>query len=184
MIDKNTLKVLEFRETILETESLEIKYGIKLPPIFKSFYTVFQPYFLMEKYKASKGEEFKQFTKLIYSSLELETYTHEEDEFGLDSFKDLEEMLSFEPSNKDHLKDLLFIGNHGYWGGIMVGIGSNNADKIFSNTGPKPVKYVANNIFELIHKMVIVHDEIDEPWIDKSKLYKNWGEQYWRVNKE
>jgi hypothetical protein len=32
--------------------------------------------------------------------------------------------------------------------------------------------------------MVVVHHEFDEPWIDKSKLYKKWGEKSWRISEE
>jgi hypothetical protein len=146
MISKNTLKVLEFREEILDTEPMEIKHGIKLPPIFKSFYSVFKPYFSVEYYISPKNNKSTQFTRVIYSSLKLDSYTIEEDEFAFDSFKELEEMLTFEPNNKDHLKELLFISNHGCWGGLMVGIGAQNNDKIFTNSGAKPVTFIANNI--------------------------------------
>ena len=167
MIIKNYIKILEYREEILDTKPMETKYGIRLPPVFKSFYSVYKPYFLVEKYKSSNNGEHIQFTKLIYSSQKSDSYTHDDDEFALDSFKELEELLTFEPSNKGHLKDLLFIGNHGYFGGLLVGIGEDNADKIYMNIGPKPVIFIAENIFELIHKMVVIHTEFDEPWIDK-----------------
>ncbi len=184
MIDKNIVKVLLFRKEILDTEPLEKKYGIALPPIFKSFYSIFEPYFAFENYRTSNSTELQSFTNLIYSSLKLDSYTHEHDEFVIDSFKELEELLTFEPSNKGYLKDLLFIANHGYWGGLMLGIGEHNCDKIYHNSDSKIVTFLANNIFELIQKMILVHQEIDEPWIDINNLYKNWGEDFWRIRED
>jgi len=184
MIDKNLLKILHFREEVLDTESIEKKYGVTLPPIFKAFYSVFKPYFRVEKYININSSEPISFTNLIYSSLNLDSYTYEHDEFAFESFKELEDLLTFPPSDKTYLKDLLFIANHGYWGGLMVGIGVDNYDKIYHNSNSKVVTFLANNIFELIQKMVVVQEEIDEPFIDTSKLYKKWGENFWRIKND
>jgi hypothetical protein len=79
------------------------------------------------------------------------------------------------------LTDLLFIANHGYGGGLLVGIGENNKDQIFHNADSTIVNFMANNIFELIHKMGIVQYDFEKPPIDTSKLFKNWGEDFWRI---
>ncbi len=184
MIEKSLFKVLIFRKEVLDIQDLEERYKIKLPPIFRAFITVFEPYFSYEKYHKTESSKYIPFTNLIYSHLELDNYTAENDSFGLESFKEVEEMFTFEPSNKGFLKDLLFIANHGYSGGLMVGIGAHNKDMIFHNSNSKIITFIAGNIFELIHKMIIVQDEIDDPWIDTSKLYKNWGEDFWRIREE
>ena len=181
MIDKNLINVLLFRKEVLNMERYEEEYGIILPPIFKSFYSVFEPYFGAEKYMVENSSEAIFFTSAIYSSLALESYTFENDEFAFQSFKGLPELFTFEPSNKDFAKDMLFIADHGYWGGLMVGIGEQNRDKIFHSSGTKVVTFLADNIFELIQKMVVVQYEIDEPWINTKKLYKNWDENFWRL---
>lgn len=184
MINKNLTNVLLFRKEILDIEKYEKQFDIALPPIFKSFYTVFEPYFGVEKYKMNDESEIKTFTSTIYSSLDLDNYTFEEDEFAFESFKSLPGLFTFEPSNKDYAKDMLFIANHGYWGGLMVGIGKENSDKIFHNSGTKVVTFIADNIFELLQKMIVVEHEIDGSLIDTKKVYKNWGEDFWRVKED
>lgn len=182
MIDKNLIRFLQFRDKVLNINNLEQDYGIELPPIYRSFITVFKPYFAHHKIKKSNEEGYKSFIIPFYSSLELNEYTSDDDELAFESFKEVEELLSFEPSNKGHLKDLLFISNHGYGGGLLVGIGENNKDQIFHNTDSTTVQFMANNIFELIHKIGLVQYDFDPPSIDTSNLYRKWGEDFWRID--
>lgn len=181
MIDKNLVRFLQFRDKVLDVSSLEEKYGIKLPPIYRSFISVFKPYFAHHKVRKTNQEGYQSFIIPFYSSLELAEYTSDDDELALESFKEVEELFSFEPSNKGHLTDLLFIANHGYGGGLLVGIGENNKDQIFHNADSTVVNFMANNIFELIHKIGLVQYDFETPPIDTSSLYKNWGEDFWQI---
>ena len=161
---------------------MEEKYGIILPPIYKSFISVFKPYFAHQKVKKINKDEYQSFIVPIYSSLELENYTSDDDELALESFKEVDELLTFERSNIGYLKDLLFIANHGYDGGLLVGIGEQNKDQIFHNADSTIIEFMANNIFELIHHIGLVQHDFETPPIETSKLYKNWGEDFWRIH--
>jgi hypothetical protein len=179
--DKNILKFLQFRDKVLDIKELEDKYQIKLPPIYRSFITVFKPCFGHIKYKRKESEGFGSFVIPMYSSIEKENYTSDDDELSFDFFKEADEMLSWPPSNEGYLKDYLFIGNHGYSGGLLVGIGEENQDKIFHNTDNIIISYIAENIFELLQKFRLTKYDFDTPSIDETKLYKLWGEDFWRI---
>ena len=181
MIDKNLIRFLQFRDKVIDTTPLEEKHGINLPPIYRSFISVFKPYFAHHKVKKTGKDEFQSFLIPFYSSLELPEYNSDDDELAFESFKDVEEIFTYLPSNQGHLKDLLFISNHGYGGGLLVGIGEQNQDQIFHNVDSSMVTFMANNIFELIHKIGLVPYDFEHPPVDTAKLYHNWGEDFWRV---
>ena len=180
IIDKNTLRFLQFRDEVLDVSSHEEKYGIILPPIYKSFLSVFLPYFAHHKVKISENEEFQSFLIPFYSSETSDGMTSDDDELSLDYFRDVNELFSDPRSNKEHLKDLLFIAHHGYSGGLLVGIGEENEDKIYHNTDTTVVTFVANNIFEFLQKCQLAKYDFEEPPIETSKLFRNWGENFWR----
>lgn len=182
MFDKNIIRFLQFRESIIDTKPLEEKYGISLPPIYRSFISVFKPYFAHQKVMKSTGG-FQSFVVPFYSSVQMESYSSDDDEFAFESFKEVEEVLTFSRSNQGHLKDLLFIANHGYSGGLLVGIGEENQDKIYHNTDSPVVNFIAENIYEVISKIGLIQYDFETPPIETNKLYKNWGEDFWR-NKE
>jgi len=179
MVDKNLLPFLQFREEVLDTVPLEQEYGITLPPIYRSFISVFKPHFAHQRIKKSDGS-FQSFLVEFYSSLELDEYSIDDDELGFEAFKDLREVLTDERSNQGYLNDLLFIANQGYAGGLLVGIGEHNKDQIFHNTDSTVITYMASNIFELIHKIQWIHYDFEIPPVKTSRLYKNWGEDFWR----
>lgn len=181
MIDKNLVRFLQFRDNVLDITSLEEQYGIQLPPIYRSFISVFKPGFAHIKAKKTDREGYLSFLFPIYSSYELEEYTIDDDELGLESFKEVEEVFDFPPSNEGYLKGYLFIANHGFFGGLLVGIEEENKDKIFLSTDSTVITFMANNIFEFIQKIKLVEYNFDTPGVDTSRLYKNWGEDFWRA---
>ena len=183
MLNKNLLRFLQFRDEIIDVGIYEEKYNLNLPPIYRSFISVFKPYFAHQKVKTGDDERFQSFIVPFYSSCKQESYNIDDDELAFESFKDIEELFKFERSNEGYLKDLLFIANHGYSGGLLVGIGKDNKDQIFHNTDSTVITFMANNIFELIHKIELVECDFDTPPINTSSLYKNWGEEFWRIKK-
>ena len=180
LFEKNHFPFLQFRETVLDTAPLEEKYGITLPPIYRSFISVFKP-FLAERVVGDENTKIG-FAIPLYSSKEAGSVTEDDDEMAFESFKDLEDVLSFPRSNEDYLKGYLFIANHGYSGGLLVGIGEDNMDKIYHNTDSEIITYKADNIFEILHKMHLVkYDFPSYPKVDTNRLYKNFGEDFWRI---
>lgn len=191
IIDKNLVPFLQFREQILDISDLEEKYGFILPPIYRAFITTFQPSFSHIKFKAKEvhssiRDGFGSFVVVIYPKEKKEYYTVEDDLLCLDSFLEVEEVLSFrQRAYTGWTEDVLFIGDHGYWGGLMVGIGAHNADKIYHYDSSAKMKYIAKNIFSLIKEMQLVkYDHIPFLSVDTTKLYKKWGENFWRIQDE
>ena len=80
MIDKNLVRFLQFRKQVIDTLPLEEKYGIKLPPIYKSFISVFNPCLAFIKVKRKNDDGFQGFVYPFYASSVLETYTYDDDE--------------------------------------------------------------------------------------------------------
>ena len=179
-MNKNNLRFLQFRDSIIDVSKLEEESGILLPPIFKSFITVFKPYFAHHQISHNNGE-LSSFIMPIYCSSELEEYSIDDDELSFESFKEIEDLFSFERSNTGYLEGYMFIANHGFSGGLLVGIHNDNMDKIYMNTDSKDIIPVCENVFELIQKMQLVEFSFDDVEIEKDQLYSNWGENFWRV---
>jgi|GEM_PF-2502234 len=185
ILDKNILRFLQFRQKIINVKELEEQYQINLPPIYKSFITVFKPHFAHIKYKHRQQQGFGSFIVPLYSSIEKENYSIDDDEFAFESFKEIDEVFSFPRSNKGYLKGYLFIAHHGYSGGLLVGIEEHNKDKIYHNTDSTVIEYIAENIFELIQRIQLVKYHFREyPEVNEADLYKLWGEDFWRVKND
>lgn len=183
--DKNILRFLQFRESVLDISELEEKHEIKLPPIYRSFITVFKPYFAHIKYKFTDRDGFGSFVVPIYSSQVKNIYSHSDDELAFESFRNITQLFSCPRSNQGYLKDYLLIASHGYAGGLLLGIGKENSDQIFHTADTTVIEPMANNIFELIQKFQLVdYHFIEQPKVDEQQLYKLWGEDFWRVKNE
>ncbi|MDF7822060.1 hypothetical protein P1X15_30875 [Runella sp. MFBS21] len=77
---------------------------------------------------------------------------------------------------------------------LMVGCGEDNRDKIFLETN-KPIDYegeeprlifLSENIFEFLRGLVweVNIDKFPKNLKDTSQLYRNWGEDFWRVRED
>jgi len=183
IIDKNLVKFLQFRDTVLDISDLEKKYKRKLPPIFKAFITVFEPHLAPIGFKHSKVEGFNSFVYPIYPEEEKDYYDRDDDSLSLEGFLDPETILKFEAEYAGWEGDVLYIAKHSYHGGLMVGIKEHNADKIFHSSTTMEIDYIAENIFEFLQKMQLVKEEhyLPEFTIDTNTLYRNWHENFWRI---
>lgn len=180
-MNKNLLRFLQFRDSTKDVSQFEKESDIVLPPIFKAFVCNYEPYFAHQKIKRDNSDEFQSFIVPIYCTSELAEYTIDDDELSLESFKEVEDVFTFNRSNDGYLKDYLFIANHGYSGGLLVGIGEGNKDKIYHNTDSTEITFIAENIFEFLSRIQLVQYDFDEPNINTSQLYQNWGEDFWRL---
>jgi len=182
---KNTIEFLQFRESLLNIEAIETNNNCRLPPVYRAFITVFKPYFKNVEYYDEMSDLKKGFLTDVYSSIEKESYTIDDDELSLESFMEVSDSFKYE-SFENYRKDLglIPIAFHGHGGGLMVGINEENSDKIYLIKDSTEFKFMANNIFELIQKMDVVIANFDDPSFDATKLYKNWGEDFWRVKED
>ena len=81
---------------------------------------------------------------------------------------------------------LIRIGDIGIGGGIFIGTKDEKKDKIYLVNWGEDEDYtlLADNIFEFARSLVVVLDKSNmESGIEYSQLYKNWGEDFWRVKK-
>lgn len=185
-IDKNMLNFLQFRDEILNIDELEAKNNIKLPPVYKAFITTFKAHFPNFQFQL---EEDKEKVNVIFpkyfSGTSIQEFSIDDNSICPIIFKEPEELLNFD---KDDMwggweGDIIFIADHSYWGGLMLGIKEHNADKIYHQDGG-PTKLIANNIFEFLKDIYYVEDTDDFPNLDLSNLYRNWDERFWRLRKE
>lgn len=82
----------------------------------------------------------------------------------------------------DH--SLLRIANIGIGGGIFLGLKGSKRERVFLVNWDSDEDYqlLAENIFEFSKLLFFVEDNINlGPDREHSQLYKNWGEDFWRV---
>lgn len=70
---------------------------------------------------------------------------------------------------------------------LLLGVTSDNSDKIFleqAYSDPR-IKEINSNIFDFLYDFEILPKESDLPSGTKiSDLYKNWGEDFWRIRED
>lgn len=183
MFHKNQHAFLQFRENPLNTEALESKYDVVLPPVYKAFISVFYPYFKWHKVFNESTDKYDSFLTPFYSRRLIENPTIDEDELAFESFKEIEEMLSFNRTHTNLPDGMLYMSNHGYSGGFLLGISDDNFDMIYHKVDGGKVTFEARNIFELISRMSCVEFQFDTQEVHTKDLYKSWDEDFWRVCK-
>jgi SMI1-KNR4 cell-wall len=181
----NYTNFLESRQdrtaAILETNSFEAIVRIKLPPIYKEFYRIFNidafKEGVMLKYLSPQNNNIGYFT--------VSNFNHD-DSFVLYNFLSLNDAILYTErvySHEDLLnKECIYpIGECFNQGTLMLGYGSKNADSIFVEYAheEKRVFKLADSIFDFLS---MYHVEPDIDYIPSlNQLYKNWGEDFWRI---
>jgi len=81
---------------------------------------------------------------------------------------------------------LLRIGDIGMGGGLFLGTKQEMRDKIYLVVWDwdKDYEYIANNIWEYYSGLKVIEDFSNMGKYKYSQLYKNWGEDFWRVREE
>jgi hypothetical protein len=73
---------------------------------------------------------------------------------------------------------------------LMVGIGEDNYEKIYVESPDESFQegerftLIANNMFEFIRGFEYIEKENLADGIKHSQLYRNWGEDFWRVRED
>lgn len=164
----------------VDIESLEKQAGIVLPPIYKFFV---QSFYLGEK-QIYREQYYNEFYK-DYFDCSSYIYTSNED-VGFSHIIEIEN--SFNVWNSNGLGDICYekklfpiiSGNFSSY----VGLEKDFEDKIIMlKPGFKNSEIIlSDNIFEFVRGIEIL--ELKEDFmmdIKYSQLYKNWGEDFWRV---
>jgi hypothetical protein len=184
-IIKRGLELFSVREDI---NSVSFDGG-SLPPIYKSF---------VLNYEASRS---KGVNPVLYlddrydekMSLVRLRYIENPDYVSFGCFFSLEEsieIMSFAfNENKDLLKNYRLIGEDasGHYF-LAVGLNKNNLDQIYiessdlSFPGGERFTLIAQDIYQFINRLAFVEMEDGIGYgVEYSQLYKNWGEDFWRV---
>lgn len=178
--------IFRFREkSALKIEFLETKNSIYLPPIYKIFIETFclgEKEIFIEKYKLKNSN--------ILFPLMSYNYFFNDENIGFSHFIEIEK--AFDVFLSGGLNDLIYEKKYfpiasSDGNGLYVGTTGLEVDKILWDgaDGNLP-KIIANNVFEFIRDIKIenVKEEFLYGNTKYSKLYKNFGEDFWRVREE
>lgn len=170
---------------------------LKLPPITKIFFT----YYNTGDWKTMYGDGEiiilpnigvcgvainRWFEDMIFDGKEYEdffSYILPINEI-LSEFSQLESQ-----TEKWHRQGMIKIGMMGQWDIILLGVGENNQDQIFvygEGISAGKIHKFCNNVFDMLSKVKQYLSDEDLKYYSKGKintedLYKNWGEDFWRV---
>lgn len=182
-------ELLEIRSinSKINVESFEIANGLKLPPIYKVFIESFEigtSGFKGEKFLHPNWGDIVDITVIQYLPNPDQIVVYEM--FSIEKAFEVLESLYQDNSEVMRLK-LLPIGECASNGMLMVGIDAKNQDQIFFEQphSDHSIKLVAEDIFKFMRGLVQLTDEQGNIGKYKfSQLYKNWGENYWRIREE
>jgi len=175
------LKTKDYTD-IISIESLEKKYGITIPNLYRVFA---QTFVLGENCISSDLFYHPKFNDNRYVSYF--GYT-KKPEIEFSGFNTIENsiLFSIEIENKDDI-EYLAIG-YNTIGGISIGIKGDKKDVVFLYTPdgyPEEYTKLCDNIFEFMKGLEeIVQPEEYLDGVKYSQLYKNWGDDIWRVREK
>lgn len=159
---------LIFRNDLINLTGLENKIGIKIPPIYRSFIKNFDG-ILGEIVLDDSKNELQTLSYYIYKKKDGEDILFE-DFMPID-----QSLINFDNSDSWIENKVMPIGNHSHGGGILVGIGVSNTDKIYYEHG-NGIELIEPDIFSFIKNLIFL--ENDE--IETKGIYKGWKDEYWR----
>ncbi len=154
------------------------------------YYSLFASCFKLGRYvlKIDKFLETKFENIVACSSVKIENDNISGEYFfsGFFSFEELKnDWESYSSNSHEYLEyGFIRIGSIGIGGGIFIGTKGDSKDKIFLvNWGlDEDYIFLSNNIFEFAKSLVFMPYDINfDKGITFSNLYKNWGEDFWRL---
>lgn len=197
-LDKNNFSLFEFRPEALNLSPMEEEYGIKLPPLYKLFLEVYSDEFMHPAIYLPDE-------KNIHPSTMLPNYKNKKHVLGQSDYYSLNDDLKrrgkyafekfyepktfFETANDlkgewETENGYMFIAKHGFDVGFAVGIKEHNLDKIFYIPDSEEAFLLEENIFKFISKFEVFLDPDLLKESDLPKLYRNYGEKFWRLKKD
>lgn len=162
------------RKEKVDIKSLEEEYNIILPPIYRVFAEIFD----LNKFK--RAEFFLQNDKLIPFTM---TYLSKEgNDISFDGFSKINDVFQYHDNDDDWLEaGHLPIGGCSHGGAILLGTKGSEIDKIILQDMAGDLHELSENIFDFAKDIsyCIYEDNLEK--INLNDLYKNWGEDFWRV---
>ncbi|MBA6156011.1 SMI1/KNR4 family protein [Tenacibaculum sp. S7007] len=182
-------KVLKRGFELLRTRPLnekvlvsELEYGIELPPIFRNFTKIFDVSEVNNHIKYIYNKDREQYCAgIVYFP---ENYDTNSDEVMFHNFHSLESTISgFEDDDDWAEAGYLPIAMCGHSGAVLLGTRNEEKDCIFIQTMSQEIYKISSNIFDFVRDLVMLEVSEEELYdeIRFEQLYKNWGEDFWRV---
>ncbi len=185
---KNGLELIKANSELLDIQKLEEMNNLVLPPVYRMFASYFRlDEFGYEKYFSSKYSDYFQLTGVYYEPKGLE-----ENNIGITGLYSIEKVFEHYKNlqgytDDDIEKKLIKIADIGYGGGIFIGTEGDNTDSIFLHSWDREPQYelLARNIFKFLQSIKQIElPEEDLIETKYSQLYKNYGEDFWRIREE
>ena len=181
----NALQIMSPNKKRIDWDLIENNW-LQLPKLFKVFHDTYDIKTIRKRhwyvYEGKYGlQPFGEYIHPIIPDLILDTI------FELEKIEEIiPKVLDLEDTEPDIIVHNMEIIPIAYGPGgelLMLGVGENNADKIyyFVRHLDEYLKEISDNIFEFFKNY---HIEIDETYlagIPIEKLYKNWGDKFWKV---
>ena len=188
-------RVINKIERRQQIEELEKELGYLIPVSLKAFYLMYQ---VNDFLKYGKGDHlrfnylvlnnltnYKSDMALLVSNLRDEGY----DPSTFFEFRFIKSVIRsfFNDGYSLYENDYIFVGETSWHFPLMIGINEDNSDKVYVyNLDKDKLIFIADNIFEYL--MNIELDFSNNYNLPEGKtvndLYKNWGEDFWRVRDE
>ena len=164
---------LKFRKEGISLNPFEEKYGIDLPPVFKSFLTEFDG-IVGDVYMDDSGEV------LTLTYYEYHCIALGGKNLFFQDFIPIEDIFKYR-SNSDTWVEhgVVPISEHSHGGTILLGIRNDNFDMLFFEY-ERGIVFIEPNIYSFLRNLNFVMEYAGST----KKLYKNWGEDFWRILKE
>jgi hypothetical protein len=176
------LKTRSLNEKI-DFKSLEAKYGINIPPLYRMFLNMFyigEDSIYFDKYYSDEYKDFFPCSDFFYEP--------DRDKVMFTGFLSIENSLEIRSTayegDEVFSKGLIPIGHTASNSAIHIGTQGEEVDKIiFDSDSPGRFENLGINIFEFMQHIVLKplprEDIIGR--VDQSQLYRNWNEEFWRV---
>jgi hypothetical protein len=168
----------------LDIPSIEERYNIRVPPLYRLFCETFHlgdDSILVDKYINPKNT-----SDLRYCSF----YSYIKDrEVRFAGFNSLENALEYSKNTDEWIENKYIpIGHVGFNGAILLGTTESDADKIILHNFDLSPEYttLASDIFQFVRELVLepIPENDLAGGVTFSLLYKNWNEDFWRINEE
>lgn len=184
---KKGFDFLRTNDLNIDLNNMEREFGLELPPLFKRFIESFE----LGKDKLNIDQYLDEDEDLSY--LGSIYFNQEEDKVYLNDFLDINQIFNQWKNSVEDIewKDnkllrIAYLGQAGF-GGLYVGCNKNqNWDQIWLFNADKEIKFkkVAPDIFEFVTSLNFTKDFSDLEEESYVNLYKNWGEDFWRVRED
>ncbi len=185
---KKGLELLNGINNVIDITNLEEIHNLQLPPIFKIFASHFNlGEFVTEKYFSGKYSDYLQLTGVYYEPKGLD-----DNNIGITGLYPIKKIFEYHKNlqgytDDDLEKGLIRIADIGFGGGIFVGTKNNEVDSILLHSWDREPQYeiLSTSIFGFMQGITSITTPENELVEAKySQLYKNFGEDFWRVREE